>query len=79
MNVFNESKFDCYNFHCLYLPLLIVIVITVMHLPQVVDWILGPAEKLLMSQAEVGDSFRTADELRKQHEQLELKCMVNAF
>lgn len=44
---------------------------------QVVDWILGPAEKLLMSQTDVGDSFRAADELRKQHEQLELKCMVN--
>ena len=43
---------------------------------QVVDWILGAAEKLLSSQNEIGDSFKTADELRKRHEQLELKCMV---
>ena len=43
---------------------------------KVVEWILGPAEKLLASQTEIGDSFPAADELRKQHEQLELKCTV---
>jgi len=43
---------------------------------QIVDWILGPAEKLLASQTDIGDSFKAADELRKQHEQLELKCSV---
>lgn len=35
---------------------------------------LGPAEKLLSSHTSIGDSSRAADELRKQHEQLELKC-----
>lgn len=43
-----------------------------------VDWILGPGEKLLGSQTEIGNSYRTADDLRKQHEQLELKCAVSA-
>jgi len=46
---------------------------------QIVDWILGPAEKLLASQTDIGDSFKTADELRKQHEQLELKCTVSSW
>src|SRR6218665_2882489 len=44
---------------------------------QVVDWILGPGEKLLGSPTEIGNSYRTADDLRKQHEQLELKCAVS--
>ncbi|CAH1789041.1 unnamed protein product, partial [Owenia fusiformis] len=43
----------------------------------VVDWAIGPAEKLLASQKGIGDSFHSADELRKQHEQLELKCADN--
>lgn len=42
----------------------------------VVAWILGPAEKLFASQTGIGDSYKAADELRKQHEQLELKCTV---
>jgi len=46
---------------------------------QIVEWILGPAEKLLASQTDIGDSFKAADELRKQHEQLELKCSVCAL
>ena len=44
---------------------------------KIVEWILGPAEKLLASQTDIGDSFSAADELRKQHEQLELKCTVS--
>jgi len=44
---------------------------------KIVEWILGPAEKLLASQTDIGDSFTAADELRKQHEQLELKCTVS--
>jgi hypothetical protein len=44
-----------------------------------VDWILGPAEKLLSSQTDIGDSYEAADELRKQHEQLELRCTVWAI
>ena len=43
---------------------------------QVVDWILGPAEKLMISQTDIGDTYSKAEELRKQHEQLELKCTV---
>lgn len=43
----------------------------------VVAWILGPAEKLFASQTGIGDSYKAADELRKQHEQLELKCTVS--
>jgi len=46
---------------------------------KVVEWILGPAEKLLASQTDIGDSFKAADELRKQHEQLELKCTVSTW
>ncbi|KAL4216901.1 S14 domain and spectrin repeat-containing protein 1 [Mactra antiquata] len=41
---------------------------------QVVDWILGPGEKLLASQSDIGDSYETADTLRKRHEELEIKC-----
>ncbi|KAK2186677.1 hypothetical protein NP493_191g00009 [Ridgeia piscesae] len=41
---------------------------------EVVEWVSGPAEKLLASQTDIGDSYKTAEELRKQHEQLELKC-----
>ena len=44
---------------------------------KIVEWILGPAEKLLASQTGIGDSFVAADELRKQHEQLELQCTVS--
>ena len=46
---------------------------------KVVEWILGPAEKLLASQTDIGDSFEAADNLRKQHEQLELKCTVSTI
>ncbi|KAL3854881.1 hypothetical protein ACJMK2_014117, partial [Sinanodonta woodiana] len=41
---------------------------------RVVEWILNPGEKLLASQSEIGDSAETAEQLRKQHEQLEIKC-----
>ena len=41
---------------------------------QVVDWILGPAERLLASHADIGASSAEAEALRRQHEQLELKC-----
>ncbi len=38
---------------------------------------LGPAEKLLMSQKGIGRLYKEAEELRKQHEQLELRCTVS--
>lgn len=44
---------------------------------QVVDWILGPGEKLLASQSDIGDSYETAEVLRKRHEELEIKCTVS--
>ncbi|KAK3083009.1 hypothetical protein FSP39_011505 [Pinctada imbricata] len=40
----------------------------------VLTWILGPGEKLLASQIDIGDSFQRAEDLRKQHEELEIKC-----
>ncbi|KAJ8320412.1 hypothetical protein KUTeg_001999 [Tegillarca granosa] len=40
----------------------------------VVNWILGPGEKLLASRVDIGDSYEAADELRKRHEELEIKC-----
>lgn len=41
---------------------------------QVVDWILGPGEKLLASMTDIGDSCESAEELRKRHEEMEIKC-----
>ena len=43
---------------------------------QVVTWILGPGEKLLASQVGIGDSYQSAEELRKRHEEMEIKCTV---
>ena len=40
------------------------------------EWILGPAEKLLISQDSIGTNYTEAEQLRKHHEQLELKCTV---
>ncbi|CAG5126014.1 unnamed protein product, partial [Candidula unifasciata] len=40
----------------------------------VVDWVLGPGEKLLASQNDIGDSYEAAEELRKRHEEMEIKC-----
>ena len=41
------------------------------------EWILGPGEKLLASQSDIGDSFEAAEALRKRHEELEIKCTVS--
>ncbi|ESO07590.1 hypothetical protein HELRODRAFT_170138 [Helobdella robusta] len=41
----------------------------------VIDWILGPGEKLLMSNTSIGRSLEEADQLRRHQEQLELKCL----
>ncbi|XP_071495752.1 uncharacterized protein [Diadema antillarum] len=41
---------------------------------KVVDWIVGPGEKLLASHVDIGVSYETADKLRREHEKLELKC-----
>lgn len=44
---------------------------------QVVEWVLGPGEKLLASQTGIGDSYEAAEELRKRHEEMEIKCTVS--
>ena len=46
---------------------------------QVVDWIIGPGEKLLGSQKEIGNNFKAADQFRREHEKLELKCTVSVI
>ncbi|XP_064597993.1 SEC14 domain and spectrin repeat-containing protein 1-B-like [Liolophura sinensis] len=41
---------------------------------KVVNWVLGPGEKLLASQVDIGESCEAAEELRRRHEEIELKC-----
>lgn len=41
---------------------------------KVVNWILGPAENLLNSRQKVGYDVSSAEELRRDHETLELQC-----
>ncbi|KAL2729461.1 titin isoform X1 [Vespula squamosa] len=41
---------------------------------QVTKWILGPADAMLNSSYQIGFDVISSDELRRQHEQLELKC-----
>lgn len=41
---------------------------------RVINWILGPAETMLNSQQKVGNDVSTAEELRREHESLELQC-----
>eukprot|EP00106_Octopus_bimaculoides_P016747 XP_014784189.1 PREDICTED: SEC14 domain and spectrin repeat-containing protein 1-B-like [Octopus bimaculoides] len=40
----------------------------------VVDWILGPGEKLLSCNIDIGDTCETAEKFRKTHEELQIKC-----
>lgn len=43
---------------------------------QVINWILGPGELLLNSHQNVGYDVVSAEDLRRSHENLELKCRV---
>lgn len=43
---------------------------------QILNWVKGPGQKLLISQTRLPFSFEEADEIRKAHEQFEFKCMV---
>lgn len=43
---------------------------------RVTEWILGPGEGMLNSQLEVGYDINSAEELRQEHEALELQCRV---
>lgn len=43
----------------------------------VTDWILGPADTMLNSCCQVGFDVFSSEELRRQHEKLELQCRVN--
>jgi len=42
----------------------------------VTDWILGPADTMLNSCYKVGFDVSSSEELRRQHEKLELECRV---
>lgn len=46
---------------------------------RVTKWILGTAETMLNSQQEVGYDIPSSEELRAEHEALELQCRVNNF
>ena len=41
---------------------------------KVINWILGPAENLLKSKLKVGYDVASAEELRREHESIELEC-----
>ncbi|GAB1610540.1 hypothetical protein Ahia01_001340300 [Argonauta hians] len=41
---------------------------------KVIDWILGPGEKLLSCNTDIGDTCETAEKFRKTHEELQIKC-----
>lgn len=43
----------------------------------VTDWILGPADVMLNSCCQVGFDVSSSEELRRQHEKIELQCRVN--
>lgn len=43
----------------------------------VTDWILGPADTMLNSCYQVGFDVSSSEELRRQHEKIELQCRVN--
>lgn len=45
---------------------------------RVTEWILGAGEGMLNSQLEVGYDINSAEELRQEHEALELQCRVCA-
>jgi len=45
---------------------------------RVTNWILGPAEMMLNGQQEVGFDVISAEELRQEHETLELQCRVGS-
>lgn len=42
---------------------------------RVINWILGPAEHLLSSKQKVGYDVSSAEELRREHEDIELECL----
>lgn len=42
---------------------------------RVINWILGPAENLLNSKQKVGYDVLSAEELRREHEDIELECL----
>lgn len=42
---------------------------------RVINWILGPAENLLNSKQKVGYDVISAEELRREHENIELECL----
>lgn len=45
----------------------------------VTDWILGPADMMLNCCWQVGFDVSSSEELRRQHEKLELQCRVKTI
>ena len=43
---------------------------------KVTNWILGPADSMLNSQYQIGYDVSSSEELRREHEALELQCRV---
>ena len=46
-------------------------------LSKVTKWILGPADAMLNSRCQVGFDVTSSENLRREHEELELKCRVS--
>lgn len=42
----------------------------------VTNWILGPADSMLNCHYQIGFDVASSEELRREHEQLELECRV---
>lgn len=42
----------------------------------VTNWILGPADSMLNSHYQIGFDVASSEELRREHEKLELECRV---
>ena len=45
---------------------------------RVTNWILGPADSMLNSRYQIGFDVASSEELRREHEQLELECRVSS-
>lgn len=44
---------------------------------KVTNWILGPADSMLNSRCQIGFDVTSSEELRREHEKLELQCRVS--
>lgn len=44
---------------------------------EVTNWIIGPADTMLNSHYQIGFDVASSEELRREHEKLELECRVS--